>query len=284
MSDTWIGILLINTVVLSSPLVLAALGGLCSERSGIINIALEGIMLTAACTTAIVGVATGSAFVGMAAGVGSAVLMSLLHALLTQAYSIDHIVSGMGINALALGGTNFWIKSVPELSSEKTPTFPIETYWIVAICAVLWLAFYLRRVRGGLHLLAVGNDPAKARQMGISPLKVRYLALTGTGVLAGLAGVLIVSNAGSFSDGMTAGRGFIALAALILGGWRPWPTLGACVLFGLFTALQLQLQGTAIFGADIPSQVWQALPYFVTIVALAGLLGRNRAPAGLGRP
>ena len=284
MTDTWYGILVINTVVLSSPLVLAALGGLCSERSGIINIALEGIMLTAACTTAIVGVATGSAVVGMFAGVASAVLMSLLHALLTQAYSIDHIVSGMGINALALGGTNFLIKSVPDLSSEKTPTFPIATYWVVAICAVLWLAFYLRRVRGGLHLLAVGNDPDKARQMGLSPLKVRYLALTGTGVLAGLAGVLIVSNAGSFTDGMTAGRGFIALAALILGGWRPWPTLGACVLFGTFEALQLQLQGTTLMGADIPSQVWQALPYFVTIVALAGFLGGNRAPAGLGRP
>jgi len=284
MSDTWIGILLVNTVVLSSPLVLAALGGLCSERSGIINIALEGIMLTAACTTALVGVATDSALIGLAAGVASATLMSLLHALLTQAYSIDHIVSGMGINALALGGTNFWIKSVPDLSSEKAPIFPISTYWIIAGCAVVWLAFYLRRVRGGLHLLAVGNDPDKARQMGLNPIKVRYLALAGTGVLAGLAGVLIVSNAESFSDGMTAGRGFIALAALILGGWRPWPTLGACVLFGLFTALQLQLQGTSIFGADVPSEVWTALPYFVTIVALAGLLGRNRAPAGLGRP
>ncbi|HXH59986.1 MAG TPA: hypothetical protein VNI20_01365, partial [Fimbriimonadaceae bacterium] len=150
--------------------------------------------------------------------------------------------------------------------------------------AVVWLAFYLRHTRGGLRLFAVGNDPEKSRQMGLNPVRIRYVALIGTGVLAGLSGTLILSNAQSFTDGITAGRGFIALAALILGGWKPWPTLGACLLFGLFSALQLQLQGSVVFGFVIPSEAWAALPYLVTIVALAGFLGRSKAPSGLGIP
>jgi simple sugar transport system permease protein len=244
----------------------------------VINIALEGVMLTAACITAIVGVATGSAVIGLAAGIGAGIVMSLLHALFTQAFSIDHIVSGMAINALAIGGTNFLTKALSEHSQEKVPVYPNWAYYTLALVATFWIGFYLKRTRGGLHLLAVGNDPDKSRQMGLDPIKVRYIALVGSGVLAGLAGVLIVS------DQMTAGRGFIALAALILGGWRPWPALGACLLFGLFSALQLQMQGTRILGADIPYDAWKALPYVVTIIALAGFLGRNRAPAGLGKP
>ena len=283
MTEFWLWTLLGSTLAFSAPLVLAALGGLCSERSGVINIALEGTMLTSACTTAIVGVATESAWIGLSAGVASAVLISLLHALLTQAFTIDHIVSGMAINALAIGGTNFALNALPDISSEQTASFAVQMYWSLALLAALWLAFYLRRTRGGLRLLAVGNDPDKSRQLGLNPVKVRYLALTGTGVLAGLAGSLIVGHAGSFSDGMTSGRGYIALAALILGGWNPWRTLGACVLFGAFEALQIQLQGTTLMGAEVPSEVWNALPYFVTIIALAGFLGHNRAPAGLGK-
>lgn len=210
--------------------------------------------------------------------------MSLLHGLFTQAYNIDHIVSGMAINVLAIGGTNFLAKSLSSISQERAPVFPNWLYWSLALVSTAYLGFYLRRTRGGLHLSAVGNDPEKSRQMGLNPIKVRYLALTATGVLAGLSGVLILSNAQSFSDQMTAGRGFIALAALILGGWRPWHALAACVMFGLFSALQLQMQGTQIIGADIPADAWKALPYVVTIIALAGLLGRHRAPAGLGKP
>jgi simple sugar transport system permease protein len=276
--------LLMHTAELGAPLLLAALGGLLSERAGVINIALEGVMLTAACVTAVVGVATGSAVFGLGAGVGSAVAMSLLHALLTQAFRIDHIVSGMAINVLAGGGTVFLSKSLPALSQERAPTFAIEAYWVAALAATFWIGVYLRRARGGLRLLAVGSDPDKARQMGVSPVQVRHLALVGTGLLAGLGGALILSNAQSYSDNMVAGRGFIALAALILGGWRPWPTLAACALFGLFFALQLNLQGTQILGADIPSDAWKALPYLVTIVALAGFLGRTKPPSGLGRP
>jgi ABC-type uncharacterized transport system permease subunit len=275
---------LVYVLTLSAPLVLAALGGLLSERSGVINIALEGVMLTAACVTAVVGVTTGSAVAGLGAGVGAAVVVSLLHAVLTQVYRIDHIVSGMALNVLAIGGTNFLAESMGDVSSEKVPVFPNPLYWTVALLATVAIALYIAKTRGGLRLLAVGNDPDKSRQMGVDPVKVRYLALAGTGVLAGLGGVLIVSNAQSFSDNMVAGRGFIALAALILGGWRPWPTLAACLLFGAFFALQLQLKGTPILGADIPTEAWTALPYVVTIIALAGFLGRSKAPSGLGKP
>lgn len=284
MTDTWLGVLVVNSVTLSAPLVLSAIGGLCSERSGVINIALEGTMLTAACATAMVGVATGSAYFGLAAGVFAAILVSQLHALLTQRFLIDHIVSGMAINALALGGTNFCSRALPNLSQERAPVFAVQLYWVLALVSVVWMWLYLSRTRGGLQLLATGEDPDKSRQMGLDPRKIRLFALTGTGVLVGLAGALVLSNAQSYSDGMTAGRGFIALAALILGGWRPWPTLAACLLFGLFSALQLQLQGSKILGAELPSDVWVALPYVVTVVALAGFMGRNKAPAGLGKP
>ena len=284
MTDTLFWLLLVNTVTLSAPLVLAALGGLCCERSGVINIALEGKMLTAACVTAIVGVATGSAMFGLAAGTGAAMALSLLHAILTQAYGMDHIISGMAINALAIGGTNYLSKSLSDLSQRKAPTFPVQFYWVLALVATVWLGLYLARTSGGLRLLAVGNDPDKSRQMGLDPTRVRYLALLATGLLAGLSGALVLSNAQSFSDNMTSGRGYIALAALILGGWRPWPALAACVLFGLFSAVELQLQGTSVLGAHLPPEAWKALPYLVTIVALAGFLGRNRPPAGLGKP
>ena len=275
---------LVYTVLLSAPLVLAALGGLLSERSGVINIALEGVMLTAACLTAVVGIETGSALYGLFAGVGSGVLMSLLHAVLTQVYRIDHIVSGMAINLLAIGGTNYLTKVLGEASHSKVPVYPNALYWTLALLATAWVSFYIARARGGLHVVAVGNDPEKARQMGLDPIKVRYLALVGTGVLAGLAGVLILSNAQSWGDNMVAGRGFIALAALILGGWRAWPALVACVFFGALSAVQLQYQGTQVLGAGIPADAWKALPYLVTIIALAGFLGRTRAPAGLGKP
>lgn len=279
------GLFFESGVTLTAPLVLAALGGLTSERAGVMNIALEGNMLMATCVTALVGFATGSAWLGMAAGVGAATAFSLLHALLTQVYRLDHIISGMGINALAWGLTAVLGKVAFDPDhTGKMPSLPMAGYWIASLACVAVIGWMIVRTRVGLHLLAVGNSPSKARQMGLQPAKIRFGALALTGLFCGLAGALIVSNAGSFTENMTGGRGFIALAALILGGWRPWPTLAACLLFGFFQALQLQLQGTPILGADIPSEVWNSLPYLVTLVALAGLLGRNRAPAGLGEP
>lgn len=273
----------VNTLTFSAPILLGALGGLASERSGVINIGLEGKMLAAACATGLVSTATGSAPLGLLAGVLTAVLLAWLHAVLTQTYRIDHVVSGMGINALSIGGTNLVAKVFSGVAAEKMPGFPVAVYWIAAYTLAVAVWWYIRSTKGGIRLLAVGNDPDKSRQMGINPVKVRFLSLTWTGVFTGLAGALIVTNAGSFSDGMTSGRGYIALAALILGGWRPVQALAACVLFGSIFAVQLQFQGLPIGGLKLPNELWQSLPYLVTLLAVAGMIGKGKAPAGLGR-
>jgi simple sugar transport system permease protein len=278
------GVLLMGTVTLSAPLVLAAMGGLCSERSGIINIGLEGKMLIACATTAVVSLKLGNPAIGLISGIVAAILFSLLHLLLTQTYRIDQIVSGMAINVLAYGASNVLDRTlISTQESSRFPTFPDGVYLAIAFLTPVVLYFYLYRTKGGLRLRAVGESPDKSRQMGVSTQQVRALALVATGVFCGLAGALVVSSAGSFVDQMTAGRGFIALAALILGGWRPIPALIACVVFGFFDSLQIQLQGTAMAGAKLPPEFWKALPYMATLAALTGFLGRNRAPSGLGK-
>lgn len=278
------GLLLGSTVTLTVPLILAAMGGLTSERSGIMNIALEGTMLGSSCTVALVGTISGNAGIALCAGLLVGVVLMLIHAVLTQKFRIDHIISGMAINAFSIGATNFLSKRfLNDTEMHKISYLPVQLYWLLAVAIVIGIFFYLKKTKGGLHLLAVGNDPEKSRQMGIAPQKVRYLALIASGVFCGLSGALIVSNSGSFTDNMTAGRGYIALAALIIGSWKPVPTLVACVVFGFIDALQLNLQGTKLSGADLPPELWSALPYLVTLVALAGLLGKSRPPSGLGK-
>ncbi len=260
------------------------MGGFTSERGGVINIGLEGMMLMAACVGALASTRFGP--VGQVlAGVTAATMMSLAHWLATQVYQIDHVISGMALNAVAAGGSNFlYLKLSDPAHSSNLPHLPITFFCITAFGMPLALWFYARQTRGGLRLMAVGSDPNKARLMGIQPQKVRFFGLLATGVLTGLAGVELVAYTGVFTDNMTSGRGYIALAALIIGGWRPVPAFLACIAFGFFSALRLQLQGTPLLGAELPSQLWAALPYLVTIIALAGLLGKNRTPAGLGKP
>lgn len=289
--------ILLSTLSLAAPFILAALGGLTSERSGVINLGLEGKMLIAACVTAVAAAAFQNATLGVAFGVGAAILFSLLHWLLTQKFAIDHIISGMAINLMAIGGSGYLYGAFSNKQSDGSipilPTlvidlggagkFTVSIYMVLALTLPFLVFWYLKRSRAGLRLLAVGNDPDKARLMGIRPLRVRLAALIATGVFTGLGGAFIISNVGRFTDNMTAGRGYIALAALILGGWRPIPTFLACIGFALFEAIQMQLQGTELMGARIPSEAWQALPYIVTIIALAGFLGKSRAPQGLGK-
>jgi len=276
--------LAIITLALSTPLILAAMGGYTSERSGVINIGLEGMMLSAACVSALAGAKYG-AVPAVVAALLTATVLSLLHWLATQKYRIDHVVSGMVVNALAAGGTDFFFKKFSDPTRDGgIPALPADAYRYLAIALPFAIAIYVLRTRAGLRLLAVGNDPEKSRLMGVDPLRVRFAGLVATGVFTGLAGAYLVANTGNFTDNMTAGRGYIALAALILGGWKPLPTLAACLVFGFFTALNLTLQGTKPFGLDIPNQAWSSLPYVVTVIALAGFLGRNRTPAGLGKP
>ncbi|MEQ1823675.1 MAG: ABC transporter permease [Fimbriimonadaceae bacterium] len=273
-----------GTIGLSAPLILAAMGGLVSERSGIINIALEGKMLIAAVAVWLIGVNTGNPFLGLAAGIGAASLLSVFHWILTQRFAVDHVVSGMAINALAFGGSNFLDKKYTNPSQVNFAKFDSWLYWIVAIGLPVVIWIYLARTRGGLRLMAVGNDPDKSRQMGLFPQRIRLFSLVGTGVFCGIAGSLIVSYAGSFNDGMTSGKGFIALAALIVGGWRPMPALIACLVFGMLNQLQIQFQGVPVAGVMVPNWVWLSLPYLATVVALAGFMGKDRTPKGLGKP
>lgn len=277
--------LLMGSATLAAPLILAAIGGLFSERAGVMNIALEGKMLMAACLGALVGLLSGSAWLGVLAAVAGGVILSLLHVWLTEAFRVDQIVSGMGINALALGATTFLAQSLPIFqSSQRVPAPANEVFWLLSVGAVVACWFVLGRTRPGLRLLAVGNDPEKSRSAGLKPFKVRVQALIATGVLCGLAGALLVGNAGSFVNHMTSGRGYIALSALILGGWRPIPVFVAALLFGLVQSVQLNFQGSPILGVSIPSEFWQMLPYLATLLALVLVLGNNKAPAGLGKP
>lgn len=273
---------LILVLELSTPLLFAAMGGFTCERSGVVNIGLEGMMLTAACLAALVGVQWGPA-AGLGAAIFGSTLMALLHWLSTQIYRIDHVVSGMAINALAAGATHFLFEhfSDPRRSGEA-PTVPMAVFEGIALAVPLLLWGYVRKTRGGLRLVAVGSDPEKAQLMGVQPLTVRLAALVATGVFTGLGGASLVAYTKTFTDNMTAGKGYIALAALILGGWRPIPAMLACLGFGFFSTLRLTLEGNPHL-PQIPAEAWASLPYVVTVIALAGFLGRMRTPNGLGR-
>lgn len=284
MPDNTAVLLAVSTLSLSAPLILVSLGGLTSERSGVINIALEGKMLTAACCGAVAGLMTGNAFAALAGAIFAGILMSLLHHWLTQSFRMDHIISGMGVNALAIGLTRVMVETMPVFkTTNSVPTLPSWFFVSLAFVCAVGCAFYLKKTKGGLHLFAVGSDPDKSRQMGLDPVRVRFLSLIATGVFCGFAGMLIVGNAGSFSKEMTSGRGFIALAALILGGWRPIPALLACLLFGFVSSLQLVLQGSGSVFSQIPPEFFQAMPYVVTLAAIAVMMQSNKAPAGLGK-
>lgn len=268
--------LLASSLIFATPLALAAMGGFTSERSGVVNIGLEGLMLVAACAAAVAAPRFGAGG-ALAIALALTVLLSALHWLATQVYRVDHVISGMVVNLLAAGATNFTV-NLADPSASGVPHLPVGFYEIVAFVLPFALWLYVRRTRGGLRMVATGADPTKARLAGIVPERVRFVALVATGLFAGLAGAMLVAYTGGFADNMTAGRGYIALAALVVGGWRPLPTLAACLVFGFFTALNVRFNGVAL-----PSQFWAALPYLATLVALAGFLGRGRTPAGLGK-
>jgi general nucleoside transport system permease protein len=280
--DVWLAILA-GTISRSVPLILACMGGYTSERSGIINIALEGKMMIAVVTAAFVASTTGNAYAGVGAGITASVLLSLLHWTITQVYRVEHVISGMAVNAIAFGVASFLLdeKVFQRSTAGRVPTLPVNFFIVVAMVLPLSLWLYTRNTRGGLRLRAVGSDPDKSRQMGVSPGHVRFWGLVATGVFCGLSGAMILTNeAGQASEGMTAGRGFIALAALIIGGWRPIPAMLACLFFAFFEALRVN---SSFLERYLPQAVLIALPYLVTIIALAGLFGRNRTPAGLGK-
>jgi ABC-type uncharacterized transport system permease subunit len=319
MGDLFLQALLLSdsTIRLATPLVLAALAGLFCERSGVVDIALEGKMLGAAFAAAATAAVTGSAWLGLGAGMLFSVGLAMVHGFACITHRGNQVVSGMALNIMVagLGPTlaEAWFHQggrTPLLSDEArfTPiTLPLAdalhdvpvlgplyyevisghnllvyaTAFIVPLVA--WVVY---RTRFGLRLRAVGENPSAVDTAGISVTAMRYKALVVTGLLCGIAGAyLSIGHNASFIRDMTAGKGYLALAALIFGKWRPLPALLACFLFAFTDAVQIRLQGTPLpLIGTVPTQAIQALPYLATVLLLAGFVGRAVAPKAIGVP
>ena len=297
MKDLFTLSLVWSTMRLATPLVLAALGGMFSERSGVVNIALEGKMLAGAFTAAAVTYAAGdklgnaSPWVGMLAAMVAGLFIAAIYAVTCIRFKADQVVSGAAINILMFGIPGF-LSGALFLSSGSTPQLPKEHLlpWapmIIAFALVPISWYVLYRTSFGLRLRAVGEKPEAADAAGVSVKRMRYSGVLLAGLLAGLGGAyLSIGQSSLFTRNMTAGRGFIALAALIFGKWRPVQTMLACLLFAFTEAISYVMQGVVKLpsGEDIPVQFIQMVPYVLTIVVLAGFIGSSRPPKALGIP
>jgi ABC-type uncharacterized transport system permease subunit len=305
--------LLVESLRLGTPVALGAMAGLWCERAGVVNIGIEGMMLASACTGfmtyAVVGDAssTSALWLGLLVALATGGLIALLHAVLSVTFRVDQIISGVVINLLALGMTGFLRSEVivdtgistgvstgpialPLLS--KIPIvgpqlFTNKPIFLVMFLVVAGTSVVLFRTPFGLRVRSVGENPHAAETLGIDPIRIRYKAVVIGGVIAGLGGAWfsLESQAG-FQDNMTNGTGFIALAALIFGKWRPATAFAGAILFGFTRALgaRLQILGVTIGDFSIPSEFLQSLPYVVTIIVVAGAVGRAVAPAADGVP
>jgi general nucleoside transport system permease protein len=286
----------------ATPLLLGALGGLLSERSGVINVGLEGMMLMGAFFGIFGADLFGSWWVGALMGVVAGGVLALVHAVFSIALRADQVVSGVAVNLLALGltgyvfiahygdqGTPGDVPRAPDISLPGVKEIPfigdafgeMNVLTWTALLLVPVVALYLFRTPGGLRLRSVGEKPRAADSVGIPVIRTRYLAVIASGCLAGLGGVyLSVALVGSFNQGMTAGRGFIALAVVIFGAWRPFGALAGACLFGFSSAVAQRLPA---FSESL-AVLFQALPYVLVLVVVAGLIGRSRPPAAIGVP
>ncbi|MFP3383485.1 MULTISPECIES: ABC transporter permease [Tritonibacter] len=319
-----------STVRMATPLLLACLAGLFSERAGIFDIGLEGKMLMAAFFSAAVAAVTGNVWLGLLAGIGSSMLLSGLHGLASITFRGNQLISGVALNFLASGLTvliaESWFQQggrtpslftkgrfngielpfaigpseaeaadrplselikeanvIQQLYSELISGHSILVY--VAVLAVPLTWWILFRTRFGLRLRAVGENPAAVDTAGVSVRGLRFAAIGIAGVLCGIAGAYLATGLqAGFVKEMTSGRGYIALAALIFAKWRPWHALGACLLFGLLQAVALRFQSIQLGGVSIPVQVMDALPYILTVVILAGFVGKAIPPRAGGQP
>jgi general nucleoside transport system permease protein len=304
-------------VRLAVPLLFACLAGLWSERSGVVDIGLEGKLLVAAFAAAAASHHFGDAWIGLAAGIAASVVLALVHGFAVITQRGNQIVSGVAINMLAAGLTaligNAWYSqggrtpplegnmryepvTLPDIPGLEHAPFLNRLYTdvasghtilvYVAIAAVIVTSFVLAKTRFGLRLRAVGENPAAVDTAGISVTALRYSAVVLAGILCGLGGAyLSLAQAAGFLPAMTAGKGFIALAALIFAKWRAWPAFWTCLLFGLLDAVAIRLQGVSIPGLGlVPVQAIQALPYALTVILLAGFIGRAIPPRASGIP
>jgi simple sugar transport system permease protein len=310
-------LILDSTVRLATPVILACLAGLFSERAGIVDIGLEGKLLASAFGAAAAAAVFGSAWVGLLFGILVSLGFSAIHGLASITFKGNQTISGVALNFLAAGLTTFLGQSwfhrggfTPQLSgsqrfnpidlpfaSEIKDVPVIGTIYAdlisghniivyVAFAAVPLTAWVLFKTRFGLRLRAVGENPKAVDTAGISVSRMRYSALVITAVLVGIGGAyLSIAQSAGFNNNMSNGRGYIALAALIFAKWRPWPALWTCLMFGFLDAMQIRLQGFSfpIIG-EVPVQAIQALPYILTVILLAGFIGRAVAPKASGIP
>lgn len=287
--------LIFSTVRFATPLIFAALGGMFSERSGVINIALEGLMLAGAFTASVATYELGNPFLGLLCGVLAGAALAFVYAVACIEFEADQVVSGMAINFLMIGLPALISGAVYD-SSGSTPqiakqqllpeffNFSVASILALALVPVSWYVLY--KTPFGLRLRATGENPAAADAAGINVLRLRYTAVIISGVLAAAGGAyLSIGQSSLFTRNMTAGRGFIALAALIFAKWKPIPTLFTCLFFGFMDALTIPLANYRLpSGENIPVQFVQIIPYVITIIVLAGFIGSSRAPKALGIP
>lgn len=288
--------LFFSTIRFATPLIFAALGGMFSERSGVINIALEGLMLAGAFTAAVVTYETSNPFVGLLSGVLAGAALAAIYATAVIKFEADQVVAGFGINILMLGLPALISSAVYDSAGSteqiaignKLPEFfniNIASVLAFALVPLCWYILY--KTPFGLRLRAVGENPAAADAAGVGVIKLRYFAVILSGVLAAAGGAyLSIGQSSLFTRGMTAGRGFIALAALILAKWKPVPVLLACLFFGFTEALTIPLGSYKNAAGEplLPVQFVQIIPYVLTIIVLAGFIGSSRAPKALGIP
>ena len=280
---------LTQTLRIAIPYLFAASGGVIAERAGVISLALEGFMLTGAFAATLGTHYTGSPWIGLLSGIFGGLVFGLIHAVATIRYRANHVVSGIAINLLAIGVTRFFLKLAFDSSSNspRVNGFGGNAAWHGFDNPLLWmgilvapvLAYYLYRTPFGLRVRAVGEHPEAAASVGVKVSKIQYIAVAVSGMLAALGGVFLALDQHQFTDQMTAGRGFIAVAAVIFGRWDPVKAAFACLFFAAAETLQIQLQGTEL----IPSQFIVMIPYLLTIIALAGVVGRAVPPAALGK-
>lgn len=296
---------LLNVMVVRSvPLIIGAMSGILAERAGIFNIAIEGMMLAAALTASVTASLT-NLWIGLVVGIITGGLMSVIHALMCVKYKANHIISGTIINLFSIGITSYFSEKYVNTLEYKYLNnpgffFPYEipvlsqipligpvlfnqnifVYLMYILVAVLSILLF--KTRWGLRLRSVGEHPKAADTLGINVFKTRFMAVIYSGLTAGIGGAFFsIGSIGSFNEQMTAGRGYIALAAMIFGKWNPTGAVGAGLLFGLAESISLKL---SIFDVAVPAKILAMLPYVITIIVLGGVVGKNVGPAAGGKP
>jgi len=284
-------VFLAQTLRIVMPYLFAASGGVIAERAGVISLTLEGLMLGGAFSSALAAFYFDSAWIGVIVGMLAGVVIALFYGLVVIRYRADQVVVGIALNLLVMALTRFFLQMAFDSASNspRVPGLPAGSgifgflvnplVWVglLALPAVAWV---LNKTVFGLRVRAVGEHPDAATSVGVSVHRIRYAAVALSGALAGLGGVYLAMDQHQFTDQMTSGRGFIAIAAVIFGRWEPVRVGIACLLFAAAEALQIQLQGAQI----LPSQFVSMIPYLLTIIALAGVVGRAVAPSALGKP